>query len=528
MLTRSLLASLFVTLLAVVAMAGGCATGGDAISPPPGGGSDGSTTDGPSTGGCTAPQIKCGGKCVDPETDNANCNGCGKTCDTGQVCSKGKCGLTCSPPLTLCSGAPYDGGMMSEAGPSEAGMPETGVMDAETDGSGGGADASTHHDAGKGGMDAGKAMDAGPLVPYCANTNNDPKNCGVCGKACGADEMCSEGACVLHCSKGQTACPGNTGCAGTGECCSTKDCTSVIGEVCPSPGGVCACPMGSILCPSLSTCIPEGTCCTDKDCTVTGETCPTPAGTCACPSGQVVCTNATTSLCIPAGTCCTDKDCAVTGETCATSGSSCACPSGDTVCTASNTCISSTACCTAADCTPLPAHVATASCSGSGVCGIATCSSGYVNVDGTYSDGCECADDGAGKTCATVTVEPAVDLGQTINVSGVLPIGGETNWYEFSFPDYTAATFHAKITLSTNPGSEFLFNVYDPTCSSTALACGDGGNSTARTTWEISETDLNSPIDAFPAVGSGGVVYVEVYRASASPTCDSYTLTISD
>jgi hypothetical protein len=531
MLTRSLLAIVFASLMAVVATAGGCATGGDATTPPPseGGMSSDAATDGSSM--CSAPQIECKDKCVDPSTDNANCHSCGNACMTGEVCSNGKCGLTCSPPETLCSGAPYDGGVMpdagggTEAGPTEAGM----TMDAATDG---GVDGSSHTDAGHtgdaghSGADAGKTIDAGPYVPYCANINNDPKNCGACGKACTADEMCNAGECILTCPKGTTACPGNTGCKGTGECCSTSDCTSVIGEVCPSPGGVCACPMGSILCASLSTCIPEGTCCTDADCKVTGETCPTPAGTCACPSGQSVCTNATTSLCIMTGTCCTDASCTVTGETCATSGGTCACPTGDTVCAASNSCISSTACCTASDCTPLPANVATASCTG-GVCGIATCDPGWVAL-GTYAQGCACHEDTAGTTCATVTNEGTIGLGQTINVSGVLPIAGGENWYEFSFPDYEDATFHAKITLSVDTGSEFLFNVYDPTCASTALACGDGGSSTARTTWEISETDTNSPILTFPAVGSGGVVYVEVYRASATPTCDGYTLTISD
>jgi len=161
----------------------------------------------------------------------------------------------------------------------------------------------------------------------------------------------------------------------------------------------------------------------------------------------------------------------------------------------------------------------------SGVCGIGTCVAGWVNVDGTYADGCECQDDAYGKTCATVTSEGTVSLGQSINFSGVLPVAGEENWFEITFPDYNTATFHAVISIA---GAGFLFNVYDPTCASTALACADGGSSTARTVWEVSETDTNSPIDTFPAVGTAGVVYVEVYRGTGAPTCTSYTLTISD
>jgi hypothetical protein len=522
MLTRSLLGSAFVLLAAVAVSSGGCATGGQVTNVPEGG----PPTDSPSTdtSGCASPKIMCGSQCVDPTSDNANCGGCKKACPTGEVCGNSKCGLTCSPGQTLCSGAPFDGGSMPDATsdtapPSDASMMDVGAMD-------GGMMEASAHDAShpEAGHDAGKS-DAG-LTPYCANLNNDPKNCGVCGKACAMNETCDAGECVVHCTKGQTACPDNSGCAGPGECCTDKDCMA-IGQTCPAPGGMCTCPPSQTVCPDFETCIPNTSCCTDKSCTVTGETCPTPGGSCTCPSGQSVCTTSTTSLCIATGTCCTDSDCSVTGETCSMPGGSCACPTGDTICTSSNSCISSTACCTASDCTPLPAHVMSASCTG-GVCGVATCVAGYVNVDGTYSDGCECQDDVFGKSCSAVTSEGSVDLGQTINITGLLPIAGEQNWFEVTFPDYTAPTFHAKITLSTNPGSQFLFNVYDPSCADTALPCGDGGNSTARTTWEMSETDTNSPIDTFPTVGSGGVVYVEVYRASGAPTCSSYVLTISD
>jgi hypothetical protein len=521
MLTRSLLGSAFVLLVAVAATSGGCATGGQVTGAPEGG----PPTDAPvmeTSSTCKSPQIMCGTECVNPQTDNANCGGCKKPCPLGEVCSDSKCGLTCSPPDTLCSGAPFDGGPMADA-TSEAAPPtdsggsgDAGMEDAMPPDAG-------HHDSGK--VDSGK-VDAGPLMPYCANINNDPKNCGVCGKQCTGAEMCNAGECVLHCAKGQTTCPGNSGCAGPGECCTDSDCTVIIGESCPTPGGMCACPPSQSVCMSFMTCIPSTSCCTNADCTVMGETCPTPGGTCTCPTGESVCTTSTSSLCITTGTCCTDSDCPVTGETCASPGGTCACPTGDSICMSSNSCISSTACCTAADCPP-PPHVMTTDCS-AGVCGIMTCVSGWVNVDGTYADGCECQDDVYGKTCATVSDEASVDLGQSVNITGDLPIAGEENWFEFTFPDYTAPTFHAKITLSTNPGNEFLFNVYDPTCASTAMACGDGGNSIARTTWEISETDTNSPIVTFPTVGSAGVVFVEVYRASGAPTCDSYTLTISD
>ena len=82
-------------------------------------------------------------------------------------------------------------------------------------------------------------------------------------------------------------------------------------------------------------------------------------------------------------------------------------------------------------------------------------------------------------------------------------------------------------------------NVYgsvNPSCVGTSMACGiEGGTSAGVVEWETYYTgaDANQPADStdhynlIPAVGTGGTVYVEVYRAAGGLTCDGYSLSIS-
>lgn len=43
---------------------------------------------------------------------------------------------------------------------------------------------------------------------YCADTRNDPANCGSCGAACPASQLCVSGHCVVGCTPGLTMCAG--------------------------------------------------------------------------------------------------------------------------------------------------------------------------------------------------------------------------------------------------------------------------------------------------------------------------------
>ncbi len=197
-------------LVALAAVAVGCATGEETGTGPDdtgvgadGAGGDGTLLDGPlgDTG------------CGNTQTDPRNCGTCGHVCPSGQVCVSGKCG--CTPPGTLCTG-PAPGGPdagAGEAGPGEGGPPP---------------------------IDSGASHDAGGTMSYCANLQNDPTNCGQCGKSCGQDHTCTNGMCVLSCPMGTTACMPADMCITPGNCCTNADCT-VAGQMCPMPGGPCVC-----------------------------------------------------------------------------------------------------------------------------------------------------------------------------------------------------------------------------------------------------------------------------------------------
>lgn len=168
-----------------------------------------------------------------------------------------------------------------------------------------------------------------------------------------------------------------------------------------------------------------------------------------------------------------------------------------------------------------------------------SCLSGYVNVGGVYPTGCSCKDDTAAKTCAGAASLGTLSVGENPGVTetGVLPSSGESNWYAVTFAtDPGSDSYHPKITITGDAG--IVFGVYT-NCSGTLVnSCqssygGDGTLEGSLTTWEVLETDTNSPITApIPIThinpNGTGQVWIEVYRASGGLTCNNYTLTITD
>jgi hypothetical protein len=138
---------------------------------------------------CVAPDTECPNGCVNLTNDPANCSACGHACGTGLVCSMGACSPNCTAPQVKC-GVP-DGGL-----PDSGTKPDAG-------------------DAGPVGHDGGDLADGGvnPDVPYCADPNTDPLNCGACGNVCphGANStaVCSAGTCSLTCAAGYGNCDSN-------------------------------------------------------------------------------------------------------------------------------------------------------------------------------------------------------------------------------------------------------------------------------------------------------------------------------
>ncbi len=152
----------------------------------------------------------------------------------------------------------------------------------------------------------------------CVALSSDVNNCGACGNACGADEVCALGTCM---DTGTTGCPVNlTDCNGT--CVDTDadaaNCGS-CGNACTG-GLVCAAGLCEVSCPGSQTeC--SGACFdtqnTAAHCGDCGAACPTGqlcvAGNCeaTCPSGQEACGTECVSTA-------TDEDhCGMCGVACA-------------------------------------------------------------------------------------------------------------------------------------------------------------------------------------------------------------------
>jgi hypothetical protein len=129
----------------------------------------------------------------------------------------------------------------------------------------------------------------------CRTLSTDPANCGACGTACGASQVCLSGACQA-CPAGQAKC--GTACAriqtdplNCGAC--GHECGAGTGTACA--GGACACAGGAVDCGPAQS--PQ--CRTDTDanplhcgptcapCTRSGELCS--SGACQCSAGTSPC-----------------------------------------------------------------------------------------------------------------------------------------------------------------------------------------------------------------------------------------------
>ena len=204
---------------------------------------------------CASGQIACGTGCVDLNADSENCGACGTTCPATQACVKGACAYECPNGDTIC--AP-DGGATGGV-----------CVNTKTDNDNcgacghacpagqvcfGGSCSGTCGDAKSGQTVCG--ADAG--VPYCANLQGDQANCGACGHACSAGQICESGTCQGACTSNQTLCGADGG---------APYCADLMND--NANCGACGAPCSS----ALHNCI-AGSCtneCTANQLTCTGD-----------------------------------------------------------------------------------------------------------------------------------------------------------------------------------------------------------------------------------------------------------------
>lgn len=198
-----------------------------------------------------------------------------------------------------------------------------------------------------------------------------------------------------------------------------------------------------------------------------------------------------------------------------------------------NGCAPGAQCCGAAQCPPT-AHVQTTACMG-GSCVISTCAAGWYDFDASYEGGCNCQGSDNPTSCGTAMAVPPLSLGMSTTLSGNLPTDSSENWFQITFAGSAKSkTYHPKLTFTTNPSNEFVFDVAS-SCGGDNLSCADRDAAAEVTTWEEfygtaeggADPD-SSTYKPIAPVGAAGVVLVRVHRVNPGANCDGYVLTVSD
>ena len=267
--------------------------------------------------------------------------------------------------------------------------------DASTDGgpvTGGG----TGTGGDSGGCAAGTQLCAGT----CTDTSGDPANCGTCGHACSAGQVCQGSSCQAGGDCRQTPCTGLSYCdLGSGQCkpgcLASSQCKA--NETCDVATHACLCSASFHRC--AGTCVSNGlvASCGSTSCTpctppahglagCNGQAC-----TFTCQAGYHACGNACLANTSPAS-------CGASCQACP------AVPNGTATCdgtTCGFTCGAGSRDCGGGTCAPCPAGAASAQCFGAVCVATGTCSDGLQNQGETDVDcGGPCPGCAGGKVCS--------------------------------------------------------------------------------------------------------------------------------
>ena len=180
-------------------------------------------------------------------------------------------------------------------------------------------------------------------------------------------------------------------------------------------------------------------------------------------------------------------------------------------------------------CPPTP-NVAATTCGGVPGCSIMTCNANATDVDGTYSNGCECVDEGNGGACGTATALGAIGVGGTANTatSSIAAAGG-SDYFTVSLPPLGGnGGGTPRIRFTRNDASVFRFEV-TAGCPGAALPCGSGGTATGVDDWAFVDDQAipgtlqwTTRNQTWPSP-----TFIRVYRTSPGVSCDQYQLTIT-
>jgi hypothetical protein len=144
------------------------------------------------TGCPSGAPTRCSGSCVDVQSDDGNCGGCGMACQGGEHCVSGAC--ACADGQHLCgSPATCVDETVSACGPSCQVCTAPAHASPYCDGSACQWSCSTGYTG---------CPTANPTA--CDALGSDSSNCGACGHACTGGETCQAGVCA--CPAGQTLC----------------------------------------------------------------------------------------------------------------------------------------------------------------------------------------------------------------------------------------------------------------------------------------------------------------------------------
>lgn len=363
----------------------------------------------------------------------------------------------------------------------------------------------------------------------CIDPSKDNNNCGSCGNVCMAPHgtpVCDRSVCTVpSCSAGWANCNGNPGDGCEVQTDTNTDNCGGCGNKCSAPQAAMQCTAGTCSIASCNTgfgdcdgSISNG-CETNvfnsvNNCGICGQVCPN-GGQFNVLNGGCNVGTCTVLMCSPGYANCDgivspSNGCEVNVKTDALNCNGC----GNDC---SNICKNKTG----------ANQVASTSCD-SGECKVATCKTGWRDMNNDCADGCECSTQSpGGSTCADAMSVGPVNIGAapvTVTANMADP-AVSVRWFKVTFQlnnNYNGYLAHPFIAIDNN--TFFAFTVSDAaSCTTTPLTCkGENGNSnTPMVSWETKYDNTsytpnlnNAALQAIPAGEDAGKEPIKATGAS--------------